>query len=175
MANLSLEKTVDVRTDYLSHGSIPEIMDKFKISRDKVTKILASEDETSKRLAEANIQVIMSKQTEKMMTVTDEVLSFINEAVAAARNSDQPHLFIDKVASAWEKMDRVARLNMNRATTISETRSTHVRLDVAEVMKGLDTPDKRKDFLRDQLTFKKDDRDSKNIGNNTATVVKQTS
>ena len=67
-----------------------------------------------------------------------------------------------------EKMDKISRLNLNRATDISETRSTHTRMDVAKVMETLDTPEKKRDFLRKQLTFKNDDRNKKDIGNTTA-------
>jgi len=161
MAKLTLDQTVDIRTDYLSHGSIPQIMDKFKISRDKVNKVLSAEDETSRRLAEANIQIKFNKQTEAIQTFNAEALTYLRDAVQSAANSDQPHLFLDKVSAAMERMDRISRLNLNRATEIKQTNSTVTRIDVAETIKALDTPEKKQDFLRNQLVI--NDRHNKNI------------
>ena len=176
MARLTLDEAVDVRTDYLSNLSISAISDKYKMSQDKVRKILSSEDSTSKRLAEENIQIKFNKQTAAIQLLTEQGLTFLNEAIASAGNSKEPHLFLDKVASAIEKMDRIARLNLNRATEITENRTTYIRFDVAETIKALDTTEKQNDFLRQQLKpFKKDDRDKKDIRKSTATITQEAS
>jgi hypothetical protein len=166
MAKLTLDQAVDIRTDYLSNLSIKQISEKYKISVDKVKKCLASEDETSKRLAEENIQIKFDKQTAAIQDLTNQGLSYLKEAVQSASESQEPHLFLDKVASAIEKMDRIARLNLNRATEITQTRSTVTRIDVAETLKALDTREKQEAFLRNQLQLH--DRNNKNRGADTA-------
>jgi hypothetical protein len=169
MAKLTLDEAVDIRTDYLSNLSIAQISEKYKISRDKVLKVLNSEDETAKRLAEENIQLKFNKQTEAIQQLTEQGLQFLKDAITHASNSEQPHLFLDKVSSAIEKMDRIARLNLNRATEIKDTRSTITRLDVAETIKALDTPEKRADFLRNQLKINA--RNKTNSGTDTETIT----
>lgn len=161
MAKLTLEQAVDIRTDYLSNLSIAQISEKYKVSQDKVRKCLISEDETSKRLAEENIQIKFDKQTEAIQELTSQGLEYLKDAIKAAKDSEQPHLFLDKVSAAIEKMDRIARLNLNRATEIKDTRSTVTRIDVAETLKQLNTREKQEDFLRKQLKFH--DRNNKNI------------
>jgi len=166
MAKLTLDQAVDIRTDYLSNLSIAQIMDKYKLSRDKITKVIASEDETAKRLAEENIQIKFNKQTTAIQEFSDKALKFLDSALDSATSSGEPHLFLDKVSTAIEKMDRIARLNLNRATEIKDTRQTITRLDVAETIKALDTPEKKQEFLRNQLKFH--DRNNKNTRADTA-------
>ena len=173
MPKLTLDEAVNIRTDYLSNLSVTAISDKYKISTDKVKKVLTSEDETARRLAEEGIQVKLQVQTTAIMKAITESTTFLTEAISSARKSDQPHLFIDKVASAIEKFDKIARLNMNRATEIKETRSTHTRMDVAKVIEQLDTPEKQEDFLRKQIP-QKYDRNKKDIGKPATTFINQT-
>lgn len=159
---LTLDEAVDIRTDYLSNLSISQISEKYKISTDKVKKVLNSEDETAKRLAEENIQLKFDKQTSKIQELTEQGLTFLKEAISSASQSEQPHLFLDKVSAAIEKMDRIARLNLNRATEIKQTNTTAVRIDVAETLKQLNTKEDQEAFLRNQL--KLNDRNNKNTG-----------
>jgi hypothetical protein len=151
MPKLTLDEAVKIRTDYLSNLSITDISEKYKISPEKVKKVLTERDETAKRLSEENIQIKFDVQTQAIQTFNDEALSFLREAIKSAKDSDQPHLFIDKVSSAVERMDRISRLNLNRATEIKQTNTTHTSFDVAEMMKTLDTPQKRTKFLQDQV------------------------
>jgi hypothetical protein len=146
-----LDLAVSVRTDYLSGLSITNISENYKISQTKVQQILRSEDTSAKRLAEENIQLKFDKQTDAIQELTDAGLTYLKEAITHAQNSENPHLFMDKVSSAIEKMDRIARLNLNRATEIKQTNTTHTRFDVAETIRALDTKEKQEEFLRAQL------------------------
>lgn len=157
-AKLTLETTVDVRTDYLRGLNPTELSEKYKLSDQLVRKILNSDDRISARLAEEKIQKIMNKETEAIVQIKDDVLKFISLAVQSATNSENPHLFLKDVSMAMEKIDRIQRLNQSRPTDIKEERSFMTSFDVNSALEQLKTPDDQLDFLRNQL--------NPNYGNN---------
>lgn len=54
--NLTLDLTVDVRTDYLRGLNISELSEKYKLSVPIITHVLNGDDRISRRLAEEGIQ-----------------------------------------------------------------------------------------------------------------------
>lgn len=152
MANITLDDKIAVRTMWLNGNSIPDIMGHFKISKDLVAKILNDDDHIAKRLAAEGIQRKLDAETEKIMTIKDETLDFIRTAIQESQKVENKHLFIEKIAKALETVDRLQRLNQNRATEIKEERKTITSIDVAQVLKELKTPEDQKAFLRRQLT-----------------------
>jgi hypothetical protein len=150
-AKLTLETTVDVRTDYLRGLNTAELSEKYKISDELVRKILNSDDRIALRLAEENIQRIMNKETDAIVQIKDSVLKFISLAVESATASENPHLFLKDVSIAMEKIDRIQRLNQSRPTDIKEERSFISTLDVNSALEQLKTPEDQLNFLRRQL------------------------
>lgn len=151
---LDLDTKIAVRTRWLEGRSISDLQEEFKLSHDLVTKILNDDDIIAKRLAAENIQRKLDVETEKIMEIKDSTLDFIRTTVQEAKDAENKHLFIDKIVKALEAIDKVQRLNQNRATEITETRKQTTHFDVAAVMKQLDTPDAQKAFLRKQLEEK---------------------
>lgn len=151
---LDLDTKIAVRTRWLEGRSLSDLQEEFKLSHDLVTKILNDDDIIAKRLAAENIQKKLDVETEKIMEIKDKTLDFIRATVQEAETAENKHLFIDKIVKALEAIDKVQRLNQNRATDIKEERKTTTNFDVANVLKELKTPEDQKAFLRKQLEDK---------------------
>jgi hypothetical protein len=159
MPTLKLEERVQIRTDYLSGYSTSELVDKYKRSRDLVLKILNDDDAIARRLTEEGILQKMSKETDKIMDIKNEATDTLRLALISAKETEEPHLFIDKIAKAIETLDRVQRLNQSRPTDITENRTTITNFDVAALTAQLDTPEKKKEYLKKQLNYDRDTKD----------------
>jgi hypothetical protein len=48
-------------------------------------------------------------------------------------------------------LDKISRLNRGDATQDTHVTETQVKVDIAKIVKSLDSPEKKKDFLRSQL------------------------
>ena len=131
---LKLDERIEIRTDYLSGFSIQEIMDKHKKSRDLVLKVLNDDDKIARRLAEEGILQKMQQETDSVLQIKEQGLQVIREALISVQNSENPHLFLDKVAKAIETLDRIQRLNQSRPTEIQEHRHTHTIFDIAKLI-----------------------------------------
>lgn len=159
MPNLTLEERIAVRTDYLSGLSVSDLVQKHKKSRDLVVKILNDDDQIARRLTEEGILQKMSVETDKILAIKDEATEVLRHAILSVKDADQPALFLDKVAKAIEVLDRVQRLNQSRPTDITENRTTITNFDIAALTAQLDTPEKKLEFLKKQLSYDRDTKD----------------
>ncbi len=159
MPTLKLEERVQIRTDYLSGFSVSELVAKYKRSNDLILKVLNDDDKIARRLTEEGILQKMTQETDKIISIKDEAVDVLRQAVLSVKEADQPHLFLDKVAKAIETLDRVQRLNQARPTEITENRTTITNFDIAALTAQLDTPEKKLEFLKKQLAYDRDTKD----------------
>lgn len=98
-----------------------------------------------------NIKKSLEEENEKISKLKDRMIEFVSKAIEEGLKYENKIYFLKHVASFFESIDKVSRLNQSMATEIKEERKIEINLDVAKVLKELDTPEKKKKFLMDQL------------------------
>lgn len=157
MTNLTFEQVKDIRRHYLAGMRISDIARKFSVAPSTVTKYI--NDEGLGKLAVPKEYRAVYKESKVPLDVLNDAkvraIDFIQSAIDEAYEKPNKILFIDKVTSALNTIDRIHRLDRGEVTDRTET--IDKKIDYAEIIKELKTPEDKLRFLKKQLIKKKND------------------
>ena len=120
---------------------------KYNTTTRDITSIVNSEPGTNTEIEKKFFEIPLAKEQQKIHQVKMEFLEFFSEALKDASGAENKHLIADNLLGIFDKIDATQRLNEGKATEITEHKSQHANIDVAEVLKSLETPEAKRAFL----------------------------
>lgn len=147
---LTYEERNAVITRYLGGENATSIAKSFSVPHGTIKKILDN-PEARLQIEKQTFEVSRAKESRRMDEIKGQMLDFISASITEAMAEEKKIVFLDKVKGLLDSMDRIARLNRGELTDNTQHTEKKVNIDVAEIISQLDSPEKKKDFLRKQL------------------------
>lgn len=148
MTELTLQDRKKITERYYRGDNLNQIAADYHIKPHQVKKQL-EEGLTRTEIEKRYLEIHTVRENNRITELKDSALTFIKEALEEGIDHENKLAVLDKVSKVIEQMDRIYRLNNDKATGINENRNINV--DVAETMKELKTADDKKAFLLNQL------------------------
>lgn len=148
---ISLVKAKEIRRRYLAGQPKTRIAKELSISTTSVDKAINDEN-YGKLNVPVNAQDLYREiqiENSKITEIKKQMLEFVEEALDEAMKQNNKFLFIDKFKGMLDSLDRITRLNNESPTDIS--RNETIKVDVAQIMNQLKTPEDKKAYLRAQI------------------------
>lgn len=152
---LTYEERQKVINDYLSGKSFAELSRELSVPTNTIKDIVDS-PELRTEVEKHNFELSRAKESRRMDEIKNQMLDFISASIEEAMTNEKKIAFLDKVKGMMDTLDRIARLNRGEVTDSTTHTEKKVTFDVAKVIHELDTPEKKKEFLRNQLLVNKD-------------------
>lgn len=155
--------SVDLRTrkeiiaDWLSGLDKRSIAEKYNIPTRSVTAIVDNNADIRLDVEKRFHTTIAARENVRLADTKDKLLSYINKTLDdvmdtakedGTMNDEKKIKFLNNIAMIWDRLSSTLRLNQEKPTTISENRT--LKVDIAEVMSQLPTPEDKLAFLRNQ-------------------------
>jgi len=123
------------------------LAEKYKITTREVTSIVNASPNTNTDIEKKLFEIPLAIEQEKIHQLKMKMLEFFLEAVNDGMKEKKKHLYQEGFLKVLEKIDTMQRLNEGKATEITKHEDQQTKIDVAEILKELDTPEKKKSFL----------------------------
>ncbi len=147
---LNYEEKTQVITKYLNGDSFSNIAKEFDVTT-KTIKEIVDNPEVRLQIEKKHLELSRAKESKRIDEIKEQMMDFISASLTEAMDSDKKISFLDKVKGMLDSIDRIARLNRGDVTDNTSHTEKKVNIDVAEIIKNLDSPEKKKEFLRGQL------------------------
>jgi len=147
---LTYEEKQQIITRYLGGESATALGKEYKVPH-KVIKVVLDNPEARLVIEKRDFELSRAKESRRMDEIKDQMLTFISSAITEAMDGEKKIIFLDKIKGMIDSLDRIARLNRGEITDNTAHTEKKITIDVAEIVKNLDTPEKKKEFLRNQL------------------------
>ncbi|NTU69228.1 hypothetical protein HGB13_00140 [bacterium] len=153
---LTLEQQNNIIAAYLKGESKTSLAKEYSVNGRAIRDCVENR-ELRTVVEKKHIELTAAREARRIDDIKDQILTFISQSLTEASASEERKiLFMDKVSKMISDLDRISRLNREQATSDDRLTTKTVKVDVAEVIKALDTPEKKKDFLRAQLITNND-------------------
>lgn len=147
---LNYEEKTQVITKYLNGDSFSNIAKEFDVTT-KTIKEIVDNPEVRLQIEKKHLELSRARESKRIDEIKEQMMDFISASLTEAMDSDKKISFLDKVKGMLDSIDRIARLNRGDVTDNTTHTEKKVNIDVAEIIKNLDSPEKKKEFLRGQL------------------------
>lgn len=139
---------------YIEGSSKEQIAKKFDLPVRSVTSLLTNVSKEYKNEIEKTFySVTKARENRKIAEVKDKMIKLVEEAIDEGLESDGGKMAAVKILeSIYTSVDRIERLNNEKATDIIETKNTVI--DVAAIVKDLKTTEDKKAYLLKQIEKK---------------------
>jgi len=148
MKAISLDDRRKITERYLRGDNKKHIAADYGISKKKIETLLDNKF-TNTEIEKTMLELPVVRENNRILYIKDQILNYIQEAIEEGLESNNKLTLIDKVSKALDQIDRIARLNSNKATGIEEKRN--ITANISEIMKELPTAEDKKAFLLKQL------------------------
>lgn len=129
-----------------------EIAKKYNITPKLVTSIVTANTTTRTEIEKANQSLNIVRENAKIQDLKLKSLDLLNSAIEESYDKDDKQKFIQNFTAWFSTMDKTFRLNNDMATENKNNTNTNIKVDVAEILKTLKTPEQKKAFLLNQIT-----------------------
>lgn len=151
---LTLQDNTEIIKQWLSgEYSKSRLAKNWNITVARLMKIVTGEPITNTLIEKQHFAINVEKEQKKIADIKDKVLRFLEDAVEEGNSAMDKMQYVDKIMAIMGQMDKVQRLNNGEATVITknETQETNVVVNVADIVKDLQTSDDKKNFLTLQM------------------------
>ena len=132
-----------------------ELAKKYNIPHQTVNKHLRS---YSNRLQEIGIDntLTIARESARITNLIDKTITLVTNSIDEKIDNNIPVKIQDmnNLTNLLKEIKKITLLNEEKATEIVKTNKVEVKLDVAKVLKELNSPEEQKAFLRNQVTQK---------------------
>ena len=151
--SLSYNEKQQILTEYLNGKDEKELAKQFKTTKAAIIKITTDRDFRT-TLEKKHFELVRAKESRKIDELKNQIMDFIKLSLDEAMDSEESKIkFLDKLSKLITDLDKISRLNRGEVTDSTSTVTKHVEVDVAKVLKELDTPEKKKAFLLQQISY----------------------
>jgi len=153
MNEIQVSKIQDMVREYIGGSTTTELAKKYQIPHQTVTAHLRT---YSNRLHELGIDntLTIARESSRITDLIDKTITLVGNSIDDKLDNDKIVQVKDlnNLTTLLKEIKKIALLNEEKATDIIKTNKVEVKLDVAEVLKELKTPEEQKAFLRNQIT-----------------------
>lgn len=147
---LTLPEQKNVITKYLNGAKPSTLATEYDVTTKAIKDVVSNKDLRTD-VEKKHIELTASRESRKIDDIKDQMLQFISTAITEAMDEDKKIVFMDKVSKMISDLDRISRLNREQNTSNDTLTTKNVKIDVANIIKELQTPDQKRAFLRQQL------------------------
>lgn len=147
---LTLPQQKNVIAKYLNGAKPSALATEYDVTTKTIKDVISNRDlrtEVDKR----HIELTAAKESRRIDDIKDQMLTFISSALTEAMDEEKKIVFMDKVSKMISDLDRISRLNREQNTSNDTLTTKNVKIDVANIISQLQTPDQKRAFLRQQL------------------------
>jgi hypothetical protein len=138
---------------YLRGESPQELAREFDVHTRTITALVNNNPVTRSTIEKKTMEVGIARETARIQEIKDKMLTYIDQTVEEGLTKENKGAFIDTILTALTQLDKIGRLNRDKPTNIDETTDKKIIIDAAKIMKELDTPEKQRAFLLDQISM----------------------
>lgn len=153
---LTYQEKIDITTKYLNGESFANLGREYDVPTAVIKKVIDN-PEARLQIEKQNFVLSRAKESKKIDELKDEIITFISTAVQEAKDEEKKIAFFDKIKGVLDSIDRISRLNRGEITDNTAHTEKQVKVDVSEIIKALDSPEKKKEFLRSQLVINEEE------------------
>lgn len=147
---LTYEERNNIITRYLS-GESPVSLGKEYNVPTKVINMVIDNPEVRLQIEKKSFELNRSREIARVDEIKQQMLDFISTSLTEAQNEDSKIKFLDKIKGMLDSLDRINRLNRGEVTDNTQHTEKNIKIDVADIISKLDSPEKKREFLRAQL------------------------
>jgi len=141
--------------DYIGGATTAELAKTYNLPHQTVSAELRT---YSNRLHELGIDntITIARESARITDLIDKTITLATNTIDDKLNNKLPVKIQDmnNLTNLLKEIKKIHLLNEEKATEIVKTNKVEVKLDVAQVLKELNTPEEQKAFLRNQVTQK---------------------
>lgn len=152
---LTLPEQKNVIAKYLNGLPATKLAEEYDVTTKTIKDVVSNKDLRTE-VEKKHIELTASRESRKIDDIKDQMLKFISTAITEAMDEDKKIVFMDKVSKMISDLDRISRLNREQNTSNDTLKTTNIKVDVANIIKELQTPDQKRAFLRNQLVIEGD-------------------
>jgi hypothetical protein len=155
--SVDLRTRRQIITDWLSGLDKRSIAQKYELPTRSITAIVDNNEDIRLDIEKRFHSTVAARENIRLADTKDKMLSYINQILddtldpskADGTMTDEKKVkFLNNIAMLWDRLSSTLRLNQEKPTSISETRSLKVDLD--KILAQLPTPEDKLAFLRNQ-------------------------
>lgn len=147
---LTLPEQKNVITKYLNGAKPSKLATEYDVTTKTIKDVVSNKDLRTD-VERKHIELTASRESRKIDNIKDQMLKFISTAITEAMDEDKKIVFMDKISKMISDLDRISRLNREQNTSNDTLTTKNVKIDVANIISQLQTPDQKRAFLRQQL------------------------
>lgn len=133
-----------------------EICKKYKITPKSVNEYVGATPITRTQIEEEFFRERLEAENIRITDLKTKFYDMIERTITDVDtlniDEDNKSKVLAVLTKSIENMDKTIRLNRNMSTENQSTKNTTVKLDVAEVLKQLKTPEDKKKYLLEQAS-----------------------
>ena len=155
--SVDLETRKKIIFEWLNGASPKDIGDKYNLSTRAINSIIDNNEATRLEIEKRYLATVAARENVRISETKDRLITYINDALTKAMEDEfdltpeKRIKFLNNIASMFDRLDNASRLNANKPTSLSEHRD--IKVDFAEILKQINTPEDKKAFLQKQISM----------------------
>ena len=149
---LTYEEKNKIISKYLANGkdsTFVALSKEYNVTTNTI-KDEIDNPEVRLQIEKRNLTLSRAKDATRMDEIKGQMLEFISSSLEEGMDEPRKIVLLDKVKGMLDSLDRISRLNRGDITDNTQHTERKVNIDVAAIIGELNTPEKKKDFLRSQ-------------------------
>lgn len=147
---LTYEEKNSIITRYLAGENPTSLGKEFGVPTKIISSVLDN-PEARLQIEKKSFELNRSREITRVDEIKQQMLEFISTSISEAQNEEGKIKFMDKIKGLLDSLDRMNRLNRGELTDNTQHTEKNIKIDVADIIKNLDSPEKKREFLRAQL------------------------
>ena len=132
-----------------------DLANKYNISPSALTHIISSSPRTNARIEKQMLEIPLARENARIQKLKDLIYDVTEDLLLTLKDKEAddkiPASFLldtlGNINNLRDSLDKSQRLNANMSTENIQSSTAHTQIDVAEILKTLDTPEKKKAYL----------------------------
>jgi len=155
--SVDLETRKKIIFEWLNGASPKDIGNKYNLSTRAINSIIDNNEATRLEIEKRYLATVAARENVRISETKDRLITYINDALTKAMEDEfdltpeKRIKFLNNIASMFDRLDNASRLNANKPTSLSEHRD--IKVDFAEILKQINTPEDKKAFLQKQISM----------------------
>jgi len=155
--SVDLETRKKIIFEWLNGASPKDIGNKYNLSTRAINSIIDNNEATRLEIEKRYLATVAAREILRISETKDRLITYINDALTKAMEDEfdltpeKRIKFLNNIASMFDRLDNSSRLNANKPTSLSEHRD--IKVDFAEILKQINTPEDKKAFLQKQISM----------------------
>lgn len=142
--------------DYLNGISSRELSQKYNISTRAVSAIAKRHPRTCVQYEKEIMQFNTARENERISDIKMRFFDVCQSIIENIQNQEVISAgYLDQLLPTMNSIDKMQRLNQEKATDITQNNQTTKTIDMASVLQELNTPEAKRDFLLKQINVNK--------------------